>query len=47
MWIDSVAQMKSMSVSGRVVRRFADLTLVQWPDLAEGDDRIEYVGQLL
>jgi UDP-N-acetylglucosamine:LPS N-acetylglucosamine transferase len=46
-WIDSVAQLSKMSMSGRVVRRFADLCLVQWPAVAEHDDRVEYAGALL
>lgn len=46
-WIDSVARIRSMSLSGRLVRRFADLTLVQWPHLADETEGIEYVGQLL
>ena len=46
-WIDSVAQVGSMSMSGRLVSRFADLALVQWPDLVEDNPTTEYVGQLL
>jgi len=33
-WIDSVANVQRMSLSGRAVRRFSDLWLTQWPDLA-------------
>ena len=46
-WIDSVSQMTTMSMSGRFARLFADLTLVQWESVARDDDRVEYAGQLL
>jgi len=46
-WIDSVSQMTTMSMSGSLVRRFADLTLVQWPSIAADHDNVECVGQLL
>jgi UDP-N-acetylglucosamine:LPS N-acetylglucosamine transferase len=46
-WIDSIAQVSSMSLSGKWVRRFADLCLVQRPHLAEDDERVEFVGALL
>lgn len=46
-WIDSVAQVDRMSLSGRFVRRFADLCLVQWPDVAAQTAGTEYAGELL
>jgi hypothetical protein len=33
-WVDSLANADQMSVSGAKVRRFADLWLTQWPELA-------------
>jgi UDP-N-acetylglucosamine:LPS N-acetylglucosamine transferase len=33
-WIDTVAYTEGMSLSGRLVRPFADAWLVQWPHLA-------------
>ncbi len=45
-WIDSVAQVECMSLSGRLVRRFADLCLVQWPEVAAAQTGVEYVGEL-
>jgi UDP-N-acetylglucosamine:LPS N-acetylglucosamine transferase len=33
-WVDSLANVKQLSLSGRVVRPFADLWLTQWPELA-------------
>jgi UDP-N-acetylglucosamine:LPS N-acetylglucosamine transferase len=46
-WIDSVAQIDKMSVSGRIMRRVADLCLVQWPDLVARNPGVEYCGELL
>lgn len=46
-WIDSIANIERFSMSGRLVRRFADLFLTQWPDLAEKDEKAEYVGAIL
>lgn len=34
-WLDSVANVEEMSMSGRRVRRFADLWLTQWAHLAK------------
>lgn len=45
-WIDSVAQVDRMSLSGRFVRRFAGLCLVQWPDLAQSFPGVEYAGEV-
>ncbi|MBN1442357.1 MAG: UDP-N-acetylglucosamine--LPS N-acetylglucosamine transferase [Planctomycetes bacterium] len=33
-WIDSIANVEELSLSGRRIRRFADLWLTQWPSLA-------------
>ena len=45
-WIDSVAQVKHMSLSGRLIKPIASLTLVQWPDLVNKNLGTEYVGEL-
>ena len=34
-WLDSVANADELSLSGRRARRFADLWLTQWPELAK------------
>jgi UDP-N-acetylglucosamine:LPS N-acetylglucosamine transferase len=34
MWVDSIANVERLSTSGRQARRFADVWLTQWPDLA-------------
>lgn len=36
-WLDSIANVEEMSVSGRRVRRHADMWLTQWPHLAHPD----------
>jgi len=45
-WIDSVAQVDNMSLSGRLVRPFADLCLVQWPNVVAKHRNVEYAGEL-
>lgn len=34
LWLDSIANVESVSMSGRMAGRFADCWLTQWPDLA-------------
>jgi UDP-N-acetylglucosamine:LPS N-acetylglucosamine transferase len=46
-WVDSIANAKKMSMSGRMVRYFADLVLSQWPDVAAQYPKVEYRGELL
>lgn len=46
-WIDSVAQIDHMSLSGRVMSRVANLCLVQWPEVAARNANVEYAGELL
>jgi UDP-N-acetylglucosamine:LPS N-acetylglucosamine transferase len=36
-WVDSVANAEELSMSGRIVQRYADLWLTQWPHLASGN----------
>lgn len=45
-WIDSVAQVDRMSLSGRLIKPFASLCLVQWPNLVATHRATEYVGEL-
>ena len=46
-WIDSVAQIDRLSLSGRVMRHVADLCLAQWPDVAAHYPNVEYAGEVL
>lgn len=43
-WIDSIANVGWISLSGRMVRHIADLFLVQWPEVAEQYSNVEYSG---
>lgn len=46
-WVDSIANVELVSLSGRMVRHIADLFLVQWPELAEQYGNVEYVGAVI
>ena len=45
-WLDSVANAEEMSMSGRLARRFADLWLSQWPEVAKAHGA-RYIGSIL
>lgn len=45
LWVDSIANCKRLSLSGRAARLFATEVLTQWPELANG--RVRYLGRLL
>jgi UDP-N-acetylglucosamine:LPS N-acetylglucosamine transferase len=45
-WLDSIANVDRLSVSGRQIGRCADLWLTQWPDLAKAGGPY-YVGSVL
>jgi UDP-N-acetylglucosamine:LPS N-acetylglucosamine transferase len=45
-WVDSVANADELSMSGRIVRRYADLWLTQWQHLAS-DDGPAFRGSVL
>lgn len=44
-WVDSVANVEELSLSGRMASDKADLCLTQWPHLA--GDRVRYRGSVL
>ncbi len=46
-WVDSITNVERISLSGRIIRPFADLFLVQWPDLAEKYRGVKYVGAII
>lgn len=46
-WIDSIANTEKLSMSGRMIRPFADLILSQWPDVAAQYRNVEYAGELI
>ena len=43
-WIDSVANAEELSLSGKISRKFADIVLTQWEQLA--DDKVQYKGSV-
>lgn len=45
LWIDSVANVEELSMSGQMASQAADLCLTQWPHLAGGP--IRYLGAVL
>ena len=45
-WLDSIAETGGLSLSGIKVRRYADLWLTQWPELAQPNGP-EYKGNVL
>jgi UDP-N-acetylglucosamine:LPS N-acetylglucosamine transferase len=46
-WVDSITNVERLSLSGRMVRRIADLFLVQWPELARKYRGTQYVGTIV
>lgn len=46
-WVDSIANAQKLSMSGRMIRPFADLILSQWPDVAAKYPKVEYAGELI
>jgi hypothetical protein len=46
-WLDSVANTEKLSMSGRMIRYFADLVLSQWPDVAAKYPNVEYAGEVI
>jgi len=46
-WIDSVANVDKLSLSGRLARPIADLFLTQWQELANPYNKVEYVGAII
>ncbi len=46
-WLDSIANVGRLSLSGRLVRPIASKFLVQWPELVERYPGVEYEGTVL
>ncbi len=45
-WVDSIANAEELSLSGNKSRRWIDLLLTQWPNLAR-DNGAQYRGNVL
>jgi len=46
-WVDSIANVERLSLSGRLVRPIADLVLSQWESVAHRYRGVEYVGAVI
>lgn len=46
-WIDSVANVEELSLSGRLTKRWANVRLTQWPQLACERSGVLYIGTVL
>jgi UDP-N-acetylglucosamine:LPS N-acetylglucosamine transferase len=46
-WLDSIANAEKLSMSGRMIRPFADLILSQWPDVAAQYHKVDYAGEVI
>lgn len=46
-WVDSIANSKKMSLSGRLVRFFACRVFSQWPEVAALYSGVEYAGEVI
>ncbi len=46
-WVDSIANVNRLSLSGKLIRPFADLFLTQWPQLQNKVKGIEYSGGVI
>ncbi len=46
-WVDSIANVERLSLSGRLVRPIADLILTQWPHLDRVDANVEFCGSIV
>jgi UDP-N-acetylglucosamine:LPS N-acetylglucosamine transferase len=46
LWIDSIANPKQISLSGRIASYFVDELLTQWPDLSNGSNA-KYKGRIV
>lgn len=46
-WMDSIANASKLSMSGRMIRPFADIILSQWPDVAAKYPNVEYTGEVI
>jgi len=47
-WIDSIAQIDELSMSGKLVLKYADVFFTQWPEVAEKHyPKAEHKGELM
>jgi UDP-N-acetylglucosamine:LPS N-acetylglucosamine transferase len=46
-WVDTLSHVDFLTLSGNIVRQFADVFLVQWPDLAQKYRHAVYLGSVI
>lgn len=46
-WVDSIANVKIISRSGRMIKPYASLFLTQWKPLSQADDKAQFQGAVL
>jgi UDP-N-acetylglucosamine:LPS N-acetylglucosamine transferase len=46
LWIDSIANSKKLSLSGKIAKKIAHKTLSQWPEVA-AQEGVAYQGRVL
>jgi UDP-N-acetylglucosamine:LPS N-acetylglucosamine transferase len=46
-WIDSIANAETLSLSGRLAARCADVRISQWPAVADANPGVRYLGRVL
>lgn len=44
-WVDSIANVEELSMSGKIATKMAHIVYTQWPDLAGG--KVKYSGNIL
>jgi len=46
-WLDSIANVKKMSLSGRIARHFTDICICQWEEVAGKYKDVKYLGTVI
>lgn len=46
-WFDSIANVKRMSLSGRIARPFSDICICQWEEVARKYKDVKYLGTVI
>ena len=46
-FVESICRVKTLSLTGKILLRFADHVLVQWPDLAVKYPSVKYIDRFL
>ena len=46
-FVESICRVKTMSLSGRILKHFVDEVLVQWPELAEANPGTKFIARFV